>query len=333
MLLDRYLLGTEVEVDAVCDGETVMIPGIFEHVERAGVHSGDSMAVFPPVNLDSRTIKTVVEYTERIALALGVRGLLNIQYVVWRGKVFVLEVNPRASRTVPIISKVTAIPLVSLGTRVMLGETLKEMGYSSGLITPPSYKTVKAPVFSFEKLHQVDISLSPEMKSTGEVLGIDADFPNALYKAMLASGFNFPEGGAILASVADKDKHELIPLLVKAYTLGFKIFATANTASALKASGLSDVSVVYKVGEGLPNVLHLIREGNIDLAVNTPTYGKNMTSTGYQVRRTCVEFKIPCLTSVDTTVAFFDVLVRKGEGSLAPAVCSLQEYLAVETEG
>ena len=155
MLLDRYLLGTEVEVDAVCDGETVMIPGIFEHVERAGVHSGDSMAVFPPVNLDSRTIKTVVEYTERIALALGVRGLLNIQYVVWRGKVFVLEVNPRASRTVPIISKVTAIPLVSLGTRVMLGETLKEMGYSSGLITPPSYKTVKAPVFSFEKLHQI----------------------------------------------------------------------------------------------------------------------------------------------------------------------------------
>lgn len=327
VLLDRYLLGTEVEVDAICDGTTVVIPGIFEHVERAGVHSGDSMAVFPPQSLSEKTINTLTEYTVRIALALGIRGLVNIQFVIWRGRVYVLEVNPRGSRTVPIISKVTGVPMVSLATRVMLGETLKDMGYAHGLVAPPDYVTVKAPVFSFEKLHQVDISLGPEMKSTGEVLGIDREFADALYKTMLASGFSFPEKGTILASVADKDKKELIPLLVKAGKLGFDFYATDSTAKALAEAGVADVKPVYKVGEGLPNVLDLIREGKIDLTVNTPTYGKKITSTGYQVRRTCVEFKVPCLTSTDTAGAFFDVLVRKGEGSLKPDVCSLQEYL------
>ena len=328
VLLDRYLLGTEVEVDAVCDGTSVVIPGIFEHVERAGVHSGDSMAVFPPQSVSRQLQDTLTEYTVRIALSLGVRGLVNIQYVVWRGKVYVLEVNPRASRTVPIISKVTGVPMVSLATRVMLGETLDGMGYKHGLLPPPAFTTVKGPVFSFEKLHQVDISLGPEMKSTGEVLGLDMAFADALYKTLLASGFSFPESGAILASVADKDKEELIPLLVRARNFGFSLYATASTATALKEAGVKDVTTVYKVGEGLPNVLDLIREGKIDLAVNTPTYGKKITSTGYQVRRTCVEFKVPCLTSTDTTAAFFDVLVRKSEGSLKPAVVSLQEYLA-----
>ena len=328
VLLDRYLLGTEVEVDAVCDGTSVLIPGIFEHVERAGVHSGDSMAVFPPQSVSQKHIDILVEHTVRISLALGIRGMVNIQYVIWRGRVYVLEVNPRGSRTVPIISKVTGIPMVSLATRVMLGETLQNMGYAHGLVSPPDYVTVKAPVFSFEKLHQVDISLGPEMKSTGEVLGIDMSFSDALYKTMLASGFTFPEAGNILASVADKDKAELIPLLVKAHNFGFEIYATASTAKALREAGVTDVETVYKVGEGLPNVLDLIRGGKVHLAVNTPTYGKNITSTGYQVRRTCVEYKIPCLTSTDTTAAFFDVLVRKGEGTLNPAVVSLQEYLA-----
>ncbi|MCR3922275.1 MAG: ATP-grasp domain-containing protein, partial [Firmicutes bacterium] len=327
VLLDRYLLGTEVEVDAVCDGTTVLIPGIFEHIERAGVHSGDSMAVFPPQNLSTKLMATLTEYTVRISLALGVQGLVNIQYVVWRGKVYVLEVNPRASRTVPIMSKVTGVPLVTLATRIMLGETLKGMGYSHGLLDPPPFVTVKAPVFSFEKLHQVDISLGPEMKSTGEVLGIDSNFSDALYKAMLASGFSFPQGGSILASVADKDKKELIPLLMQAHDFGFMIYATASTASALRAVGATKVEVVNKVGEGLPNVLDLIREGKIDLAVNTPTYGKKITSTGYQVRRACVEYKIPCLTSTDTTGAFFQVLMRMAEGRLQPNVISLQEYL------
>lgn len=328
VLLDRYLLGTEVEVDAVCDGTTVLIPGIFEHIERAGVHSGDSMAVFPPQSLTPELMETLTEYTVRIALALGIRGLVNIQYVVWRERVYVLEVNPRASRTVPIISKVTGMPLVALATRIMLGETLQEMGYGHGLVPAPPYVTVKAPVFSFAKLQQLDISLGPEMKSTGEVLGMADDFATALYKSMLASGFSFPQRGNILASVADKDKQELIPLLQQAHAGGFKIYATAETAQALQKAGAANVETVNKVGEGLPNVLDLIREGKIDLAVNTPTYGKKITSTGYQVRRACVEYQIPCLTSTDTARAFFEVLTRKTAGQLQPTVVALQDYLA-----
>lgn len=328
VLLDRYLLGTEVEVDAVCDGTNVLIPGIFEHVERAGVHSGDSMAVLPPQSVTKKHLEILTEYTVRIALALGIKGLVNIQYVIWRNKVYVLEVNPRASRTVPILSKVTGVPMVFLATQVMLGETLERQGYKHGLLPPPQFITVKSPVFSFEKLHQVDTSLGPEMKSTGEVLGIDMTFADALYKAMLAAGFTFPEKGVILASVAERDKGELIPLLCQAHRLGFELYATTNTAQALKEAGVNKITIVAKVGEGLPNVLDLIRAGKVDLAVNTPTYGKKITSTGYQVRRTCVEFKVPCLTSTDTTAAFLDVLVRKNEGKLQPAVVSLQEYLA-----
>ncbi|NLZ39340.1 MAG: carbamoyl-phosphate synthase large subunit [Firmicutes bacterium] len=327
VLIDRYLLGTEVEVDAVCDGTTVLIPGIFEHIERAGVHSGDSMAVFPPQSLSEQIIATITEYTVRIALALGIRGLVNIQYVVWQDRVYVLEVNPRASRTVPIISKVTGIPLVSLATRIMLGETLSDMGYGHGLATPPPYVTVKAPVFSFAKLQQVDISLGPEMKSTGEVLGIDDEFADALYKTMLASDFSFPTEGRILASVADKDKKELISVLLQAYDAGFKIYATSGTAQALRMAGAANIEIVNKVGEGLPNVLDLIRTGQVDFVVNTPTYGKNITTTGYQVRRTCVEYNVPCLTAVDTTTAFFKILLRKATGHLHPKVISLQEYL------
>jgi carbamoyl-phosphate synthase large subunit len=333
VLLDRYLLGKEIEVDAVCDGETVLIPGIFAHVERAGIHSGDSIAVFPPEGLDSRTTETVADYTKRICLAIGVKGLVNIQYVIWRGRVYVLEVNPRASRTVPIISKVTGIPLVAMATRVMLGETLSSMGYSGGMAVPPPYKAVKAPVFSFEKLHQVDISLGPEMKSTGEVLGIDREFPDALYKTMLAVGFSFPDKGAIMVSLADRDKGELLPLLLKVNEQGFTVFATSGTAETLRRAGLRDVMTVNKVGEGLPDVLDMIRAGKIDMVVNTPTYGKNLTSTGYQVRRACVELKVPCLTSVDTAAAFFEVLERKGRGRLHPEVLSIQEYLEGAVEG
>jgi carbamoyl-phosphate synthase large subunit len=292
------------------------------------------MAVFPPQTLSPQIIDTITEYTVRISLALGVRGLVNIQYVVYDDKVYVLEVNPRASRTVPIISKVTGVPLVALATRIMLGETLQGMGYGHGLLLPPGYTAVKAPVFSFEKLQQVDISLGPEMKSTGEVLGIDSSFPDALYKTMLACGLSFPRRGSILASVAEKDKKGLIPLLSEAARLGFKLYATGGTAQALREAGVRNVETVCKVGEGLPNVLDFIREGKINIVVNTPTYGKKITSTGYQVRRACVEYKIPCLTSTDTAEAFFEILGGKARGHLRPAVNSLQEYLQLKiTEG
>lgn len=315
VLLDRYLAGKEVEVDCIADGETVVIPGIMQHVERAGIHSGDSFAVFPPFSLTEREKETIVDYTRRLAIALGVKGLMNVQYVVVNGEVYVLEVNPRASRTVPFLSKVTGVPMVELATRVMLGQKLEDLGYSDGILPPPPFYTVKAPVFSFEKLGLVDVSLGPEMKSTGEVLGLGRTLEEALYKALVAASGPLPEGGAILATLADKDKQEGVPLVAELAQLGFSVYATTGTARALRAVGVP-VTELAKIGEGHPTVLDLIYEGKVNLVVNTPTRGKIPVRSGFQLRRAATELKIPCLTSLDTFRALVRVMkeraVRRG---------------------
>jgi len=327
VLIDRYLLGQEVEVDAICDGETVVIPGIMEHIERAGVHSGDSYAVFPPKKLGQQEQNTIISYTIRIARELGVVGLVNIQYVVQRGKVYVLEVNPRASRTVPFLSKVTGVPMVGLATRAMLGQRLSEMGYKTGLLPAPPYYTVKAPVFSFEKLGSVDVFLGPEMKSTGEVLGIDRDFNMALFKAVAATGAQVPAGGTILATLADKDKEEGVALLTEFHSFGYRMMATEGTAIALAKRGIP-VETVKKVTEGHPNVLTRIKDGSVNLIINTPTRGKVPERNGFQIRRSAVEFKVPCLTSLDTARAILQVLRARRNGQI-PYPAALTDYLAL----
>ena len=314
VLIDRYLMGKEVEVDAIADGNDVFIPGIMEHIERAGVHSGDSMAVFPAATLTEEERRQIVNYTIRIGRALGVVGLLNIQYVVAEGRVVVLEVNPRASRTVPILSKVTGVPMVKVATKAMLGTGLIEQGYTSGLLTPPPYWTVKAPVFSFEKLGQVDISLGPEMKSTGEVLT----------KALVGSGARLAKGGAILVSIAERDKKEALPILKSFVAKGYTFHATSGTAEILRNEGIQ-VSVVAKIGEGLPDVLDLIKDGGLAMVFNTPTRGKTPERTGFAIRRASVEYRVPCLTSLDTIKAVLQIL--EDETGQQKELYGLDEYL------
>lgn len=327
VLVDKYLLGTEIEVDAIADGTDVLIPGIMQHIERAGVHSGDSIAVYPAHQLTDAIKAEVEATTMKIARALNVKGLLNIQFVEHEGKLYVLEVNPRSSRTVPFLSKVTGIPMVNVATRVALGETLADMGYGSGLHTSPDYYAIKAPVFSFAKLQQVDISLGPEMKSTGEVMGVDPQFEKALYKAMVASGINIPDSGTILATIADKDKAEAIPIMKGFAELGFRLMATSGTAQALQDAGL-EVEVAQKLREGSPNIVDLIRADRIDFVVNTLTKGRWQESDGFQIRRAAVEHGVPCLTSLDTTAMLLRVLAEKvnTQGECFHLI-PLQEYL------
>ncbi len=325
VLVDKYLFGKELEVDAISDGSDVLIPGIMEHIERAGVHSGDSTAVCPPQTLSRKVKELVVDYTTKLARALNIKGLINIQYVLHNGNVYVLEVNPRSSRTVPYLSKITGIPMVNLATKLIMGRTLKELGYKGGLYPESSVVGVKAPVFSFAKLRQVDISLGPEMKSTGEVMGVDRDFKVALYKAMVAAGSMFPKKGTVLATIADRDKEEAVPIIKKMASLGYQICATAGTAAALRAAGLP-VEQVKKVHEGSPHIVDLIRANNINLVINTLTKGKAPESDGFQIRRAAVEYGVPCLTSLDTTRAILYVLTEnkeKEDFGLVP----LQEYL------
>jgi carbamoyl-phosphate synthase large subunit len=325
VLVDKYLFGKELEVDAISDGVDILIPGIMEHIERAGVHSGDSTAVYPPQSLSRRVKDQVVDYTTRLARALNVKGLINIQYVLHEDQIYVLEVNPRSSRTVPFLSKITGIPMVNLATRLIMGRTLKELGYRGGLHPESNFVGVKAPVFSFAKLLQVDISLGPEMKSTGEVMGVDRDFKVALYKAMVASGSMFPKKGTVLATIADRDKEEAIPIVKGLVDLGYKICATSGTAAALKRAGLP-VEKVRKVREGSPHIVDLIRANKINLVINTLTKGKAHESDGFQIRRAAVEYGVPCLTSLDTTRAILDVLTEKREVESSELV-PLQEYL------
>ncbi|KNZ70144.1 carbamoyl-phosphate synthase large subunit [Thermincola ferriacetica] len=325
VLVDKYLVGKEIEVDAISDGEDVLIPGIMEHIERAGVHSGDSIAVYPARSLPENLARDVVDYTTKLARALHVKGLINIQYVLHEDRIFVLEVNPRSSRTVPYISKITGVPMVNLATKMILGKKLRDLGYKPGLYPAPRYYAIKVPVFSFSKLLKVDTSLGPEMKSTGEVMGVDVDPSMALYKALVAAGMDIPREGTILATIADKDKEEVIPILKGFVELGFKLLATCGTAKALQAAGLP-VEKVNKIREGSPHIIDLIRANKIDLVINTLTRGKQPERDGFKIRRAAVEHGIPCLTSLDTTRVIRDVLKSFEEGkdfTLIP----LQEYL------
>ena len=324
VLVDKYLLGQELEVDAIADGETVLIPGIMRHVERAGVHSGDSIAVYPANQVEYKVKKQIEQYTVKLALALNVRGMINIQYVLHNGQVYVLEVNPRASRTVPYMSKITGIPMISLATRAILGRRLKDFGYSSGLYPETGIIGVKAPVFSFSKLLEVDVTLGPEMKSTGEVMGVDHSYPRALYKALAAAGYIIPAQGTVLATIADKDKEEALPLIRGMNEIGFKICATGGTAAYLKDKGLP-VERVNKVGEGSPNIADFIREGKINLVLNTLTRGKAPERDGFRIRRVAVEYGVPCLTSLDTAWALLEVMTYIKEGDQFNLI-PLQEY-------
>jgi len=325
VLVDRYMMGTEVEVDAIADGTEVLIPGIMEHVERAGVHSGDSIAVYPPHTLPQQVIDTIVDYTRRLALALKVKGLINIQFVVADGQVYVIEVNPRSSRTIPFLSKVTNVPMVSIATRVAMGETLREQGYAGGLLPDKAYTAVKAPVFSFAKMQKVDISLGPEMKSTGEVMGVDFNYARALYKAITAAGMNIPASGAVLFTVADKDKEEAGELAKSFVELGYKLIATEGTARYLQGLGL-EVYTVFKVGEAGINIIDLIKAGKINMVINTLTQGKGPERDGFRIRRATVEHAIPCLTSIDTANEVMRVMALMRERRLVYAL-ALQDYV------
>lgn len=307
VLVDKYMIGDEVEVDAISDGETVVIPGIMEHIERAGVHSGDSIAVYPPQNLSQELIDNIVDYTERMAKGLGVIGLMNVQYVISEGKAYVIEVNPRSSRTVPFLSKITNVPMANLATKVILGKKLTELGYKNGLVPNKEGVFVKVPVFSFSKLLRVDAMLGPEMKSTGEVMGKDITVEKALYKGLIASGRKVPLHGSILFTVADKDKEEAAALAKRFYSIGFGIWATEGTAKFFAQYGIP-TKIGYKIGEEDVNLIDLIQKGKVQYVVNTTTKGKQAERDGFQIRRTSVENGVPCLTSIDTVEAILKVI-------------------------
>ncbi|HCN11907.1 MAG TPA: carbamoyl-phosphate synthase large subunit, partial [Chryseobacterium sp.] len=308
ILIDRYLTGKEVEVDAISDGETVIIPGIMEHIERAGVHSGDSIAVYPPQNITPKQIETLVDYTQRLAKGLNIIGLMNIQYVLYEGDVYVIEVNPRSSRTVPFLSKITDVPMANLATKAILGQKLKDLGYQNGLVPEKEGIYVKVPVFSFSKLTRVDVSLGPEMKSTGEVMGKDSTLEKALYKGMIGAGRKVPLHGAILFTVADKHKEEACELARRFQEIGFRIWATEGTAKYFEEHGVK-TKIGYKIEENPEiNLIDLIQKGKVQYIVNTMTKGKQSERDGFQIRRTSVENGVPCLTSMDTVEAILKVI-------------------------
>jgi len=313
ILVDKYVLGKEVEVDVISDGVDCLLPGIMEHVERAGVHSGDSMAVYPPQSLSESVIQQIVETATALARRLRVRGLMNIQYVVEGEVAQVLEVNPRASRTVPYLSKITGIPMVKVATNVMLGQTLREQGYTSGLYPDAPLIAVKAPVFSFPKLAGVDIGLGPEMKSTGEIMGIDTDYARALYKAMVASGVDAPPQGRLIATIADHDKREAVGVIRDFVRLGYAVYATGGTARFLQEQGIP-TEPVMKIHEGSPNLVDLIRSGEIDLLINTLSTDKRSEREAAHIRRASVEMGVPCLTSLDTARALLLSLEARKRG-------------------
>ncbi len=312
ILIDKYMMGKELEVDAICDGENILIPGIMEHLERAGVHSGDSISVYPPQTISDKHKKVMVDYTEKLARALEVKGLVNMQFVLYNDNIYVIEVNPRSSRTVPYISKVTGIPMVNLATKTVLGEKLESMGYGTGLYPEQEHVAVKVPVFSFEKLHDVDASLGPEMKSTGEVLGIAKEFNEALYKGLLGAGFKISKQGNVLMTVRNADKQELIDIAQDFADLNFKIYATGGTAHTLNKNYVP-ANAVKKIGESSPNILDLMQSGGIDFVVNTPTQGRKPDRDGFKIRRKAVEQSIPCMTSLDTAKALVSTLKMNKE--------------------
>ncbi|KLU64949.1 carbamoyl-phosphate synthase large chain [Desulfosporosinus acididurans] len=305
--MDQYLLGKEVEVDAVSDGENVFIPGIMEHLERAGVHSGDSIAVYPPQSLEEAMRHKIITLTESLARSLNIKGLLNIQYVIYQKELFVLEVNPRSSRTVPFLSKVTGVPIVDWGTQVILGRGWEDIGIPHGLWPLENRVAVKAPVFSFSKLQKVEPSLGPEMKSTGEVMGMDRTYEKALYKALLSAGLSFTPYGTVLVTLADRDKAEGVDLVRRFVELGFRILATEGTARYLKNKGIR-VDPIAKIHDGSDEIIEGIRKQKIQYVVNSTTHGRVQESDGFAIRRAAVEYGIPCFTSLDTAAALLHVL-------------------------
>ncbi len=302
ILVDKYLVGKEIEVDAVCDGEDILIPGIMEHIERAGIHSGDSISVYPAPSLNDKVKATITDYTAKLARSLHVIGLINIQFIVCGEDVYVIEVNPRSSRTVPYISKVTGIPIVPLATKVILGQKIKELGYTPGLQKEADYIAIKMPVFSFEKIRGADISLGPEMKSTGECLGIAKTFNEALYKAFLGAGINLPKYKNMIITVRDEDKEDIIDVARRFEKIGYRIFATLGTAKVLQEAGVHAVRT-NKVEQPSPNLLDLILGHEIDLVIDTPPQGVEHSRDGFVIRRTAIETGVNVLTAMDTARA------------------------------
>ena len=341
VLVDHYMEGKECEVDAICDGEQVLIPGIMEHIERAGVHSGDSMAIYPGLNLTEDEVDTLVDYTTRIGLAMGVRGLMNIQFVIQGGSayrsphspaedaqattVYIIEVNPRGSRTIPFISKVTSVPVARLATLVMLGETLKDLGYSGGLWPRQKLVGIKAPVFSMSKLVGVDTYLGPEMKSTGEVMGIDWDFPSALSKALMAANLNLRKGSGVLLSIADQHKAESLVLIRDLLEVNCHLYATEGTAAMISATGMPVTMITKRLSEGHPNVVDVINDGTVGAVINTLSGDTSVLRDGFYIRRAAVERRIPCFTSLDTARAAVEcLLMERGSYSVQQIDAYLQ---------
>ncbi|MFW3577200.1 carbamoyl-phosphate synthase large subunit [Vagococcus fluvialis] len=317
VLIDRYLLGVECEVDAICDGVDVLLPGIMEHIERAGVHSGDSMAVYPPQNLSQIVTDKIVDYTKRLALGLNCLGMMNVQFIVHEEEVYVIEVNPRASRTVPFLSKVTGISMAQVATKCILGESLKKQGFESGLYEESNYVHIKAPVFSFAKLHDVDTQLGPEMKSTGEVMGTDTTLEKALYKAFEASGMHLPSYGSVLFTIADETKDEALKLAKRFSNIGYGLIATEGTGEFFKSHGL-EVKIVSKIDQsGQLNVLDIIRLGHTQLVINTTGNETQPKSDGFKIRRSTVENGVPLMTSLDTADAILKVLEERSFSAIA----------------
>ncbi len=312
ILVDKYLMGKELEMDAVCDGEDILIPGIMEHIERTGVHSGDSISVYPAHTVSDKVKETIAEYSRRLAKALHVRGLINIQFIAVGDEVYVIEVNPRSSRTVPYISKVTGIPIVELATKVIIGNTIRGLGYEPGLQPEADYVAIKMPVFSFEKIRGAEISLGPEMKSTGECLGIGKTFREALYKAFLGAGVDLPKYKQMIITVKDADKGEAIEIGQRFEKLGYKIYATRSTAQALSDAGVK-ARKVNKINQESPTVMDLILGHRIDLVIDTPTQGRDKSRDGFLIRRTAIETGVNCLTSLDTARALVTSLEHAGD--------------------
>ena len=312
ILVDKYLMGKEIEVDAVCDGEEILIPGIMEHIERAGIHSGDSISVYPARSISEKIKKVIVEYTRRLARALHVKGLINIQFIVANDEVYVIEVNPRSSRTVPYISKVTGIPIVDLATQVIIGNTIRGLGYEPGLQKEADYVAIKMPVFSFEKLRGADIALGPEMKSTGECLGIAKTFNEALYKAFLGAGVRLPKFKKMIITVKDADKLDAVDIARRFKAIGYEIYATKSTAKILNENGVEPL-MVNKIGQDSPNLLDLILGHQIDLVIDTPSQGAKKSHDGFIIRRNAIETGVNVLTSIDTANALITSLENRDE--------------------
>ena len=315
ILIDKYLMGKEIEVDAVCDGEDILIPGIMEHIERAGIHSGDSISVYPAQTISEKIKRVLVDYTGKLARSLHVIGLINIQFIVYQDEVYVIEVNPRSSRTVPYISKVTGLPIVDLASRVILGAKIRDLGFEPGLAPDAGYLAIKMPVFSFEKLRGAEISLGPEMKSTGECLGIAKTFDEALYKAFLGAGVNLPKHKKMIISVKDSDKLEAVGVAKRFKKLGYEIFATRNTARVLNENGVLAIPV-NRINEEAPTLMDLLLEHQIDLVIDTPTHGDKMKD-GFLIRRTAIETGVNVLTSLDTANALLTSLENSNKTHLS----------------